>query len=46
MTKTEHLDPNRDDTAADPIFRDPVAYLAGFGIDAEVVTETTLPVAA
>ena len=46
MTQTDHIEPNRDDSTANPIFRDPVAYLAGFGIDAEILTETTLPVAA
>lgn len=28
------------------IVRDPVGYLAAFGIEAEVVTETTFPAAA
>lgn len=32
--------------AAASIFSDPVAYLARFGVEAELVAETTLPVAA
>lgn len=28
------------------VFSDPVAYLARFGIEAEVVSETTMPAAA
>lgn len=35
-----------DDTTTSEIFSDPVAYLAGLGIDAELVTGTTLPAAA
>lgn len=35
-----------DDKAPGDIFGDPVAYLAGLGIDAELVSETTLAVAA
>lgn len=31
---------------ADIVFDDPVAYLARFGIEAEVVAETVLPAAA
>ncbi len=40
---------NRDMTAqiaADDAFDDPVAYLAQFGIGAELVADTTLPAAA
>lgn len=36
----------KDTTAITNIFGDPVGYLAQFGIDAELVTETTLPAAA
>lgn len=31
---------------AEAIFKDPVAYLASFGIEAEVVAESVLPAAA
>lgn len=31
---------------AEIVFEDPVAYLASFGIEAEVVAETVLPAAA
>lgn len=36
----------RDTTAISSIFGDPVAYLANFGIDAELISETSLPAAA
>lgn len=35
-----------DREATERVFADPVAYLAGFGIDAELVAETTLAAAA
>jgi hypothetical protein len=31
---------------ADAAFDDPVGYLGGFGIEAEIVSDTTLPAAA
>ena len=34
------------DHGATAIFADPVAYLQGFGISAELVADTSLPVAA
>lgn len=33
-------------TGAEQVFTDPVGYLARYGIEAELVAETTLPVAA
>jgi len=36
----------RDTTTISNIFGDPVGYLAQFGIDAELIAETTLPAAA
>jgi hypothetical protein len=33
-------------TVAEQVFPDPVRYLARFGIEAELVAETTLPAAA
>lgn len=38
-------DSNNVENATD-IFSDPVGYLAQFGIDAELIAETTVPVAA
>ncbi len=39
--------PNCNDTeATEAVFADPVAYLAGLGVDAELVAQTTLPAAA
>jgi hypothetical protein len=35
-----------DQNAVRDVFGDPVAYLAGLGIEAELVAETTLPAAA
>lgn len=35
-----------DTTSISNIFGDPVGYLAQFGIDAELIAETTMPVAA
>lgn len=35
-----------DRKAAETAFADPVEYLAGFGIEAELVAEATLPAAA
>ena len=35
-----------DTAVTEMIFRDPVAYLAGHGIEAEVVSDTSMPVAA
>lgn len=35
-----------DETDSAAVFTDPVGYLACFGIDAELVVDSTLPVAA
>lgn len=36
----------KDTTTISNIFGDPVGYLARFGIDSELIAETTLPAAA
>ena len=45
LTDMNNQDP-RDTSDISSIFGDPVAYLANFGIDAELISETSLPAAA
>lgn len=45
LSNMSNQDPNAPSTIED-ILRDPVGYLAEFGIEAEVVAETTLATAA
>lgn len=42
MSKVQHSQTE----TAEVVFENPVAYLAAFGIEAEVVAETALPAAA
>lgn len=45
MTTSQTHDTNHKPDTSD-VFADPVAYLASFGIDSELVAETSLPAAA